>query len=60
MLKGDYLKSFGFNIDTKVSGQARTGRIIITLLNKNVTSKYKVENHVAYICLIYLKYSFVQ
>ncbi|MBQ4059600.1 MAG: SymE family type I addiction module toxin [Lachnospiraceae bacterium] len=30
MLKGDYLKAFGFNIDTKVSVRLEPERIIIT------------------------------
>lgn len=35
MLKGDYLKNFGFNIDTKVSVKLEPERIIITPIKEN-------------------------
>lgn len=34
-LKGDYLKAFGFNIDTKVSVMLEPERIIITPIKQN-------------------------
>ncbi len=34
MLKGDYLKTFGFNIDTQVSVRLENEQIIITPINK--------------------------
>lgn len=35
ILKGDYLKDFGFNIDTKVSVRLEQERIIIIPLTEN-------------------------
>lgn len=38
MLKGDYLNSFGFPVDTKVSVKLEQEQIIITPIKENIES----------------------